>query len=323
MNATDPAGPGSPRATRASELMLLVVAAIWGSSYGVAKLALQYVPAMEFVALRFVMTFVVLLPALRPLLTGVDRRARLAAGSALGINLLAVLLCESFGVALTSAANAAFLISTCVVITPFVEWLMFGKRTSRLMLLCACLSLLGVALLTGSNGGTGAWARGEFLMLLAAVLRALLVCLTRYHLLRLGMPALTMTALQSGVAAAGACALVFIAGTPKLIVSAVAVPAFWGLMLYLACLCTVFAFFAQNFAASHVSPSRVSLLLGCEPAFGAVFAVIALNDHLTPTGWIGGALVVAAAWLATGAEAPHPSQRETLRSWLPRWKPNG
>jgi drug/metabolite transporter (DMT)-like permease len=322
--STDAGRPASPHATRVSELMLLVVAAIWGSSYGVAKLALHYVPAMEFVALRFVMTFILLLPALRPLLTAVDRRTSLAAGSALGINLLAVLLCESFGVALTSAANAAFLISTCVVITPFVEWLMFGQRTSRQVLLCACLSLLGVALLTGGNAGTGTWAKGEFLMLLAAVLRALLVCLTRYHLLRLGMPALTMTALQSGVAAVGASALVFVAGTPKLVLTALAVPAFWGLMLYLACLCTVFAFFAQNFAASHVNPSRVSLLLGCEPAFGAVFAVVALNDHLSFTGWVGGALVVAATWMATGREATPPQAKsETRRNWLPRWKPNG
>jgi drug/metabolite transporter (DMT)-like permease len=302
---------GAQRATRISELMLLAVAAIWGSSYGVAKLALQYVPALEFVALRFAMTFLLLLPALRPLWACTDRRAFAAAGSALGINLLAVLLCESFGVALTSAANAAFLIGTCVVITPFVEWLVFGRRVSRLLLASACISLLGVALLSGGSGsgssGAGIWARGEFLMLLAAVLRALLVCLTRYHLLRLGMPALTMTALQSGVAALGACALVLWTGEPRHVFAALTVPAFWGLMAYLACLCTVFAFFAQNYASRHVGPSRMSLLLGCEPAFGALFAALVLGEQLAAVGWLGGALVVAAACMATRLSNPGPA----------------
>ena len=277
--------------------MLLAVAAIWGSSYGVAKLTLQYVPALEFVALRFVMTFLVLLPALRPLLSGVDRRASLAAGGVLGVNLLAVLLCESFGVAMTSAANAAFLIGTCVVITPIVERLIFRKRASRLMVLYPCLSLLGVALLVGSKAGAGSWAGGEFLMLLAAVLRALLMCLTRYHLLHAGVPTLTMTALQSGVAAIGACALLFATGTPTLSLTALATPALWGLMAYLVVLCTVFALYAQNFAAKHVDPSRVSLLLGCEPAFGALFAAVALNEHLSPISVAGGSLVVFAAWM--------------------------
>jgi drug/metabolite transporter (DMT)-like permease len=314
---------GAQRATRISELMLLAVAAIWGSSYGVAKLALQYVPALEFVALRFAMTFLLLLPALRPLWTCTDRRAFGAAGSALGINLLAVLLCESFGVALTSAANAAFLISTCVVITPFVEWLMFGRRASRLVLASACISLLGVALLTGSSGGAGIWARGELLMLLAAVLRALLVCLTRYHLLRLGMPALTMTAVQSGVAALGACALVLWTGEPRQAFAALTVPAFWGLMAYLACLCTVFAFFVQNYASRHVGPSRMSLLLGCEPAFGALFAALVLSEQLPATGWLGGALVVAAAWMATGHTDPGPTALRSWPLWLRRWQTRG
>jgi drug/metabolite transporter (DMT)-like permease len=287
--------------------MLLAVAAIWGSSYGVAKLALQHVPALEFVALRFVMTFLVLLPALRPLRSGLDRRASLAAGGVLGVNLLAVLLCESYGVTMTSAANAAFLIGTCVVITPIVERLIFGRQASRLMLLYPCVSLLGVALLVGSKAGADNWAGGEFLMLLAALLRALLMCLTRYHLLHVGMPTLTLTALQSGVAAVGACALLFATGAPRLSLSTLATPTLWGLMAYLVGLCTVFALYAQNFAARHVNPSRVSLLLGCEPAFGALFAAVALNEHLSLASLVGGSLVVLAAWMTIDRGAGPPA----------------
>ena len=46
-------------------LMLLAVAMVWGCSYGVAKMALLYYPVLGFLALRFGITFVLLLPSLR------------------------------------------------------------------------------------------------------------------------------------------------------------------------------------------------------------------------------------------------------------------
>ena len=46
--------------------MLLTVALIWGSSYAVAKQALLFYPVLGFLAIRFGLTFVLLLPQLRP-----------------------------------------------------------------------------------------------------------------------------------------------------------------------------------------------------------------------------------------------------------------
>ena len=45
--------------------MLLTVALIWGSSYAVAKQALLFYPVLGFLAIRFGLTFVLLLPQLR------------------------------------------------------------------------------------------------------------------------------------------------------------------------------------------------------------------------------------------------------------------
>ncbi|MNT40643.1 EamA-like transporter family protein [compost metagenome] len=124
-----PAGRGSWTAGFGpAELMLLLVAAVWGGSYAVAKQATQQLPVLEFVALRFGLTFLVLLPALRPLWRDPQWRQGLAVGGLLGANLLAIFLCETFGVSLTLASNAAFLISLCVAITPFVEWWLLGRR---------------------------------------------------------------------------------------------------------------------------------------------------------------------------------------------------
>ena len=72
--------------------------------------------------------------------------------------------------------------------------------------------------------------------------------------------------------------------------------AFWQATVYLVLGCAVFAFFAQNWALKHSSPSRVALLTSGEPAFGALFAVLWLGESLSATGWLGGGLIVLAAW---------------------------
>jgi drug/metabolite transporter (DMT)-like permease len=53
-------------------------------------------------------------------------------------------------VAHTSAANAAFLISLCLVLTPFAEWLLLGKKPAD-ALLAAAVSLLGAWLLSAQH----------------------------------------------------------------------------------------------------------------------------------------------------------------------------
>ena len=51
---------------RLSDLTLLAVAMVWGTSYGVAKGALAFYPVLGFVAVRFGLTLVLLSPTLWP-----------------------------------------------------------------------------------------------------------------------------------------------------------------------------------------------------------------------------------------------------------------
>ena len=208
--------------------------------------------------------------------------------------------------ALTQASNAAFLISLCVVFTPFAEWWLLRQRPERAMFAFAAVSLLGAALLSG--GYTSRWGWGDALMLAAAVLRAITVCQTTRLTRRRNAPVLALTAVQSGVIGVG-CLLLALALPGKLppLPSLTQASAFWWACIYLVAGCTVFAFVAQNWALRHSSPTRVGLLTSSEPAFGALFAVLWLGEHLSVTGWVGGALIVGAAlWtMARRGDAQH------------------
>ncbi|UXY16117.1 DMT family transporter [Chitiniphilus purpureus] len=277
-----------------ADVMLLSVAVVWGTSYAVAKGVLAYYPVLGFIAIRFGLTFVLLLPALRGL-AGTQGRSALRAGVPLGLLLLAIFACETLGIALTHAANAAFLISLCVVFTPFIEWALLRRRPTGSALIAAGVALAGAWLLAADlSGGMNV---GDGLMLAAALLRALLVCVTARLTANHPVPVLALTAVQAGVVGAGS----LIAGwlLPGSLPALPAVAGFWYGTLYLVLFCTLFAFFAQNYGLRHSSPSRVALLMGCEPAFGALFANYWLGERLSSAAWLGGALMVAAAiWAA-------------------------
>lgn len=142
---------------RLSDLLLLAVAVVWGTSYGVAKGALAYYPVLGFLSVRFILTFVLLLPTLARLQRQQLRDA-LRTGWPPGLLMLSIFLCETFGVALTQASNAAFPISLCVVFTPFVEWWMLRRKLERSVFVFAGVSLLGAALLSGGLAGDRGWA---------------------------------------------------------------------------------------------------------------------------------------------------------------------
>jgi len=288
----------------AAEIMLLLVAAVWGGSYAVAKQATQQLPVLEFIALRFGLTFVVLLPALKPLFNAQWRQG-VAVGGLLGANLLAIFVCETFGVSLTTASNAAFLISLCVALTPLVEWWLLGQRPEQRVFWAAGLSAAGAAMLSATSPADISLGWGDGLMVIAAFLRAVMVCMTRRLAGRHSMPALTLTAVQSGVMALGAAALSLAVSKGAWHVPPATASFWWG-MAYLVLLCTVFAFFAQNHAASRSSPSRVSLLMGSEPVFGALIAVYGFGETVGAWGWAGGLLIVVAAWWVTMPQSTAP-----------------
>lgn len=286
-----------------ADLALLLVALIWGTSYGVAKQAIAYYPVLGFLAVRFLLTFLLLSPTLRTLASA-QGRAALRAGIPIGLILLAIFLCETYGVAHTSASNAAFLISLCIVLTPFVEWGLLQRRPHGRAFLMAVLSLCGAWLLT-SDVHVG-FNLGDGLMLLAALLRAFGVCLIKKLTEGKVLSSLTLTAVQSGVVGLGSLLLaVFVlpGGLPALPQA----PRFWGNTLYLVLLATLFAFFAQNYAIRRTNPTQVALLTGSEPVFGALFATLWLGERLGPSAWLGGALIVGASlWAALPQRKAEP-----------------
>ncbi|MFF5533930.1 DMT family transporter [Streptomyces cinerochromogenes] len=291
------------RSGRLTDLPVLLVAVVWGSSY----LAAKGVTTERTVLAVLVLRFAVALPVLAA--TGWRRLRALSAvqlrgAGLLGLILAGIFLLETYGVVHTSATNAGLIISLTMVFTPLAESRVRGTRLPGPFFGAAGLSVLGVALLTQGAGFT-APTGGDLLMLGAAVARTVhVLAMSRMESVR-GADALSLTTVQLGAAVLVFAALAALPGTGASPWSAAA--AFdggdWLGLVYLSAFCTLFAFFVQMWAVRRTSPSRVSLLLGTEPVWAAAVGIAVGGDRPGVPGLLGAVLVLAGtAWGRTVAD---------------------
>jgi drug/metabolite transporter (DMT)-like permease len=274
-----------------TECMLLLVAVFWGTSYGLTKDALMYVGVFSFIGIRFGLTFLMLLPVLvRDFKQGKNQDWLRALPT--GLVLSGIFVCEVSGVLYTSATNAAVLISLSMILTALAETLINRSRVSGSLWLMGMLSCLGVLLLSLHSGFNLSFNLGDGLILLAAVGRAIMVTLTKRLTHNRSISMLSLTAIQSLVVMLMAVIIGWGSGE-SVAWSSFSQPAFWLITLYLVLMCTLFAFFAQNLAISRTSPTRVALLMGSEPLFGALFAMLWLGESLSLIQWLGALLIIA------------------------------
>ncbi|MEU9475295.1 DMT family transporter [Streptomyces sp. NPDC048191] len=285
------------RRGRWTDLPVLLVAVVWGSSYLAAKGVTTERTVLAVLVLRFAVALPVLVVAGRHRLRALSA-VQLRGAGLLGLILSGIFLLETYGVVHTSATNAGLIISLTMVFTPIAESRVRGTALPGTFMAAAGLSVLGVALLT-QGAGFSAPTGGDLLMLGAAVARTVhVLAMSRMESVR-GADALSLTTVQLGGAVAVFAVLSAVPGTGASPWAAAA--AFsggdWLGLLYLAAFCTLFAFFVQMWAVRRTSPSRVSLLLGTEPVWAAAVGIAVGGDR---PGWLGllGALLVLAgtAW---------------------------
>lgn len=283
------------------DLMLLLAAVIWGGGFVACEFAVRGFSPINVLMFRFCGAAVLcgLLFARR--LRHSTRREVLC-GALIGALQAAGLLMQLTGLQDTTPARQSFLVSGYLVFTPLLSWLLLRARPSLREVVCALLSLAGVACisLTGADGGLGI-NRGDALTLGYAVTFGVqIVLVARFG--RAGVDVLRMTFWQ--FAAAGVLSLI-----ASLIVgidcTGADTPSILGLV-YLAAVNTAVAMCLQNSAQKRTRPSHASVLLSLESLFGLLFSVAWFGDPVTVRMGIGCALMLAAAI----ASAVRPGQNK-------------
>ena len=145
---------------------LIVVTAIWGGGFVASDIALNSLTPMQIMAIRFLLGAVLMSLISVHEFQNINIK-EIGAGVLMGIALFAAFALQIIGLQYTTPSKNAFLTALNVVMVPFIAFLVLRKRIGWRGVLGACLSVVGVAVL--SLNGNMTLGLGDALSLLCAV----------------------------------------------------------------------------------------------------------------------------------------------------------
>jgi drug/metabolite transporter (DMT)-like permease len=269
---------------------LLVTPLIFGVSFPALKVGnagmgvLPYLFVVRLAGATALAVMALALPSMRVQLS----RALLRPALVLGTLLSVALSVESFGLAHTTATNAAFLNGLYVVLTPLLALVVYRTLPSNRLLAALAVSLVGIALL--SFHGTS-FSTGDLVVLASTfVWSAHILAIERYAAVH---EPLLLALGQTAVGAVVQLALALPGGLHLGGVSHVPFELFWNGVLG-----SGVAFTAQMIGQRHIPATAAALVLASEIVVATIVASIWLGERLGPRGYVGAALVCTAIVVA-------------------------
>ena len=277
------------RARLWADLSLLGVAAIWGATFVMVKEALEATGPLSFLALRFTLASLVLLPVLIGRRTALSP-ALLAGGSLVGLALFAGYALQTAGLQFTLASKAGFITGLAVVIVPALTTMLMRKPPAWPLVLGAALATLGLGLTSLESDLTV--QVGDLLVLACAISFAL-------HIIAVGHFApshdvLALTAVQIFAAALMTSLGSLLFEAPSLTQFAAVLPA----ALFTGVFATVAAFYLQTRAQRFTTPVHTALIFSMEPVFAALFGYLLAGEILEPRAVVGCGCILAGMLVA-------------------------
>jgi drug/metabolite transporter (DMT)-like permease len=266
-------------------LAIAAASFLFGSTFVIIKDAVATFPPISFVAWRFLLGGFVLALFVPPRGMAVWRDGAVA-GSLLFVGYSF----QTAGLVTTGASNSALITGLFVIFTPLLVALLYRRSPSVGVAAAAVLAFAGVVLLTYrpqtefvrgdllTVGAAAAFA-GHIIALDRLAKRHSLVSFTAVQLLVTALLAFPLAAVTEGIPIPSRREL------PALLVTALGV--------------SIGAYLLQLWAQTIISPSRTAVLLALEPAFAVATAAAVLGERLSPAGWAGAALIMAAILLVT------------------------
>lgn len=271
---------------RKADLLLVMVTAFWGVSYFLVDLCLTDLPPLTLNAFRFLVAFFLLAAVFYKKMRPISA-ATVKYSLVVGVFLMLVYVCCTYGVMYTSISNAGFICALPAVTTPVLNYFFTGQKPGRRLTVCILLCAVGLALLTLNEAFRP--ALGDVICLGVALFYALDLIFTEKAVARPDVDPLQMGVLELGVVGVIMLVLSVLLEEPRL----PSTPLFWGSALFLALFCTGFAFVVQTVQQQYTSANHVGLIFTLEPLFSAVVAYFLADEVLLPRGYVGAAMMMA------------------------------
>lgn len=259
----------------AADLILFIVALIWGSGFVVTKNTLDSMSPLYITFLRFGIAAILALIIFRKHMKNTSK-SDIKAGFFMGSILSIAFAFQTIGLQFTTVGKQAFLTGTNVVIVPFIYWLIYKRKPVSNNLIAAVLTFIGIGMLTLDFKNDIYMNLGDTYTLICAVFFAIHIAITGFF--SKDKNPFVINTLQ----------LIFSA--VFFFIAAVIVDGFTlnftkdGLLgvCYLGVMSTMVCFTLQTFAQKYTSSTHAAIILSLESVFGSVLGVLLLNEIFTP-----------------------------------------
>ena len=266
-----------------ANLVLILVALIWGSAFVAQSVGMKDVGPMTFTGVRFLIGALVVAPLMLWEWRRLEREHQPLHRSdglkivGLGALLLLGAAMQQIGIVDTTVTNAGFLTALYVPWVPVFSWLLLRQRPHWSIWPAALACIGGAYLLSGLQAVS--FHSGDVWVIASTVPWAM-------HVLMIGRVADRMSApfLVAGgqFVVCGLLALVWALMFEPL--SWVNLTAAWGPLAYAGVLSVGVAFTLQVVAQRYAQATDAAIFLSAETLFAALFGFLLMNDRLNTAG---------------------------------------
>lgn len=297
-----------------NSLLLLLTAAIWGTSFVAQSVGMDYLGPFTFNMLRSLLGGLFLLPCIlllnrvfprnieknNPAQKKENQRLLWKGGISCGILLAFATGFQQVGIQYTTVGRAGFITACYIIIVPVIGLTFFHKKCRSSIWAAVALALVGLYLLCITDGFD--IGKGDFYIFICSLLFSLHI-LVIDHFSPL-VDGIKMSCIQFFVC--GGISAIFAFGTETPDLSNILMA--WGSLLYAGILSCGVAYTLQIVGQKNLNPTVASLILSMESCISVLSGWILLNQKLTARELIGCVLMFTAIILA---QLPEKVSRET------------
>lgn len=266
------------------KLFLLLATMLAGVGWIASKLVILHMPGEVFIAARFLIASLILLPFCYQQILAL-RGKQIAALCGVGLVLAASIEVWVHAITISDTlSEGAFIMSLAMIIAPFISWLLFKVRPNRMFWITLPIACIGIMLLTITTG----WEvdNSQWFFLLSSALLSLHFVLNKRVLTNIK----PLTSI---------CVQLFMVGVAGSVIMALVSPEHFelnGQLFFWFAVSTVIAtsvrYLLQTLGQFNVKLETASLIMILEPIWTLILSISFLNEVVEVQKLIGGGVIL-------------------------------
>ena len=260
------------RKSALGRLCLIGCTFLWGTSFVVLKSALDAMPTLWILAIRFLGAALLMALFGARQLTKLDR-SYWKGGTVMGLFLTAAYIIQTYGLVYTTPGKNAFLTATYCVLVPFLWWVIRRQKPERSHVIAAVICFVGIGLVSLQEHLTV--NPGDLITLFCGLFYGLHIIATSVYAKDCDAVLLSMVQFLTA-------AVICFALAPLVSPFPAQVPSdTWLRIAYLCIMCTGVCFLLQTIGQKYTPANEVAIFLTLESVFGAAISVLFFHERLT------------------------------------------